>query len=132
MPAFFSDIRLNTTRLFRSTLTVSGSTESKVDSRNVPPSMTSASLPRTGLRHAQFLADHLELVDVDLGQRTVGVGEQLGQADRHRGLAQADHTAVGEKRPVGRVRREIDVLLTGRGQTRTPARRWTSGWTPPN
>ena len=84
IPAFLSAARVSTTRLVRSMLVVSGSTESSVDSRNVPPSMMSASFAGPSLAQAQFLLDQLELGGVDLGQRPSASASNCGQADRAR------------------------------------------------
>ena len=90
---------VSTIRLVLSRLVVSGSTESRVDSRKVPPSMMSASFCGPCVAQAQFLLDELELGGVDLGQHAVGVGEQLRQADRDGGLALRDDAAVAQEGP---------------------------------
>ena len=90
---------MSTTRLVRSMLVVSGSTESSVDSRNVPPSMMSASFCGPSLLRLSSRLDQLQLGRIDLRQHTVGVGEQLRQADRDGGPALRDDAAVTQIRP---------------------------------
>ena len=75
IPSLLSAAIVSTIRLVLSTLVVSGSTESSVDNRKVPPSMMSASFCGPLIAQAQFLLDELELGRVDLGQRTIGVGQ---------------------------------------------------------
>ena len=92
-------------------LVVWGSTESSVESKNVPPSTMAASFCGPFLAQAQFLLDQLDLMRVDLSQQSVGVTEQLRHADRDGGAVQRDDAAVAQIRSDVGCGFEVDELL---------------------
>ena len=77
-------------------------------------------LLRAVLADAQFFLDQLQLVGVDLLEHAVGVPEQFCKCDRDCGTAEAERSAVVHERRLAVPAVEVDVLLTGRGQTGHP------------
>ncbi len=129
-PAFLSLARVRTTRLVLMMLVVWGSTESRVDSRNVPPSTMAPSFAGPSLLRLSSFLINSDLAWVDLREQAVGVTEQLRQADRNVCVVQADAAAVVQIWPGIGFGLEVDVLLAGRVTTPTHARRCSPGSVP--